>query len=140
LVDKKETKVMEENRIEIKRERGYTPIEYSLAFKLKIVDELERGEIGMEEARRKYAIAGHSTILKWLRKHGRLGWNKGGVMKDLPPEKRIKQLEKELLRLRSEKQILELALDIAKEELGIDLRKKYLAKLSEEQKKKESDV
>jgi transposase-like protein len=115
-----------------------TPLkQYSLAFKLKVIEEVELGQIGIEAARRKYDILGHSTILKWLRKHGRLGWYKGVNMKELTPQKRIKQLEKELQRLRSDKEILEIALDVAKEDLGIDIRKKYLTKLSEEQSKQE---
>ena len=61
-------------------------------------------------------------------------------MKELTPQKKIKQLERELQRLRSEKEILEIALDVAKEDLGIDIRKKYLTKLSEEQNKQEKNT
>ncbi len=131
---------MDEFNAETWRSKRCRPREYGLAFKLKVVEEVEKGEIGIEEARRKYNIPGHSTILKWLRKHGRLVWYKGGQMKELPPEKKIRQLVKELQRLRTEKAILELALEVAKEDLGIDIRKKYLSKLSEEQKKKESGL
>jgi transposase len=72
----------------------YPPKQYSLAFKLKVIEEVESGQIGIEAARIKYGVLGHSTILKWLRKHGRLGWYKGTDMKELTPQKRIKQLER----------------------------------------------
>ena len=131
---------MEETKTERIKKKTHPFKEYSLAFKLKVIEEVESGQIGMEAARRKYEILGHSTILKWLRKHGRLEWNKGINMKELTPQKRIKQLEKELQRLRSDKEILEIALDVAKEDLGIDIRKKYLTKLSEEQNKQERNT
>jgi hypothetical protein len=41
---------------------------YSEALKRSIVIEVHSGQISKEEARRKYGIKGHSTILKWIRK------------------------------------------------------------------------
>ena len=131
---------MEVTKPEMDKKQQYPQKQYSLAFKLKVIYEIESGQIGIEAARRKYSVLGHSTILKWLRKHGRLGWYKGADMKELTPQKRIKQLERELQRLRSDKEILEIALDVAKKDLGIDIRKKYLTKLSEEQNKQGKDA
>lgn len=49
-----------------------TWIRYSEAFKLQVVDELERGKHGsIEAARRAYGIGGAATIPKWIRKYGR---------------------------------------------------------------------
>ncbi len=47
-------------------------IRYSEAFKLQVVDELERGKHGsIEAARRAYGIGGNNTVPKWVRKYGR---------------------------------------------------------------------
>jgi len=49
-------------------------------------------------------------------------------------QEKIRELEKQVKRLKSEKQILEIAISVAEDELGIPIRKKYLAKLSSKQK------
>lgn len=49
-----------------------TQRDYSLAFKLALVDQVERGELTYKQAQDKYGIQGRSTVLSWLRKHGRL--------------------------------------------------------------------
>lgn len=43
---------------------------YSLVFKLSVVDQVEKGELTYKQARDKYGIQGCSTVLVWLRKHG----------------------------------------------------------------------
>lgn len=45
--------------------------DYSLAFKLAVVEQVEKGELTYTEAQQRYGIQGKSTVLKWLRKHGR---------------------------------------------------------------------
>lgn len=118
-----------------------TQKDYSLPFKLQVIEEVEKGELTYKQVQRKYGIQGRSTVLVWLRKHGRLDWSKRGSMKkDQIPQKRIRELEKEVKRLKGDKEILEIAIDVAEEELGIPIRKKYLAKLSEKLKKKEKDT
>lgn len=42
--------------------------DYTLAFKLQVVDEVEKGELNKDQAQRKYGIQGNATILVWLRK------------------------------------------------------------------------
>ena len=54
-----------------------TQRDYSLAFKLSVVDQVEAGEITYKQAQNRYGIQGRSTVLVWLRKHGRLDWSKG---------------------------------------------------------------
>ncbi len=48
-----------------------TQCDYTLAFKLSVVDQIEKGELTYKEAQRRYGIQGLSTVLGWLRKHGR---------------------------------------------------------------------
>ena len=114
-------------------EAGYvrrTSKDYSLAFKLQVVEEVEKGEMTYKEAQRKYGIQGRHTVLQWLRKHGRLDWEIRGKM-GKTPQQEIRELKKALERSKTEKEVLEIAINIAERELGIDIRKKYLAKLSE---------
>ncbi|MET3139346.1 transposase-like protein [Undibacterium sp. GrIS 1.2] len=50
--------------------------DYTLAFKLAVVDEVERGDLSYKKAKRRYMIQGRSTILVWLRKHGSQDWSR----------------------------------------------------------------
>jgi len=49
--------------------------DYTLAFKLSVVDQVEKGEMSYKQAQYRYGIQGRSTVLIWLRKHGRMDWN-----------------------------------------------------------------
>lgn len=110
-----------------------TQKDYTLAFKLQVVDEVEKGDLSQHAAVRKYGIQARSTILTWLRKHGRLNWYQNSPMpKKSAPNKKIKELEKKLRRLEAEKEILNMAIDIADETLHTDIRKKYLSLLLED--------
>lgn len=113
------------------RKEKRTQKNYSLAFKLQVVDEVEKGELNQDQAQRKYGIQGNTTILVWLRKHGRLDWSSKSTMsKKATPNKKIRELEKKLQRLEAEKEILNRAIDIADEMFDTDIRKKYLSLLS----------
>lgn len=114
-----------------------TQKDYSLSFKLQIVDEVEKGELTYKLAQLRYGIQGRSTVLIWLRKHGRLDWKESTEMKKKSsPSKKIKELEKRLQRLEAEKEILNLAIDIADETMEANIRKKYLPQLQQELKEK----
>ena len=75
-----------------------TQRDYSLAFKLSVVDQVEKGEMTYKQAQAYYGIQGKSTVLVWLRKHGTLNWNLPSErdMKKETPEQKIKRLEQEL--------------------------------------------
>jgi len=108
-----------------------TQKDYSLAFKLQVIDEIEKGYLTYTQAQRKYGIQGKSTVLVWLRKHGRLNWKSGGsLMKKQAPNKKIKELEKKIKRLELEKEILNRAIDIADDIYDTRIRKKFLAQSS----------
>ena len=119
-----------ENGNQLKR----TQRDYSLAFKLQVVREVEKGELTYKQAQKKYGIQGRSTVLVWIRKHSTLDW------KELPivihkktPEQKIKELET-LLAIEKEKvHVLNVAIDIADDMLKTDIRKKYLPKQSKKQ-------
>src|SRR6188768_3073153 len=104
-----------------------TQRDYSLAFKLQVVDEVEKGYLTWKQSQRKYGIQGRSTVLVWLRKHGTLDWtSKTPMKKKAPPRTFISQLEAKIKRLEAEKEILNRAIDKADHTLGTDIRKKYL--------------
>lgn len=118
-----------------------TQKDYTLAFKMQVVDEIEKGELSQHGACRKYGIQARSTILVWLRKHGRLDWyqNTTTVMpKKSPPNKKLKELEKKLKRVEAQNEILNIAIDIADQTLHTDIRKKYLSLLSEAAKSQQA--
>mgnify|MGYP006153010677 CR=1 FL=1 len=96
---------------------------YSLAFKLELVDAIEKGELTYKQAQLRYGIQGRSTVLVWLRKHGRLDWKESETMKKDTPNKKIKALELKLKRLEAEKEVLNRAIDIADTTLGPILEK-----------------
>ncbi len=67
---------------------------YSASFKQRIVSEIERGEISVAEAQKRYDIGGSSTIDKWLKKMGKLSLLATIVRIEMPHEQdRIKVLE-----------------------------------------------
>ena len=52
-----------------------TQKDYSLAFKLAVVAQVEKGELTYKQAQDRYGIQGKSTVLVWLRKWGKLDWS-----------------------------------------------------------------
>lgn len=117
----------QERRVHVKRTQKH----YSLSFKLQLVDEVEKGELTYKQAQDKYGIQGRSTVLVWLRKHGRLDWKESLDMHKASPNKKIQELERKLKRLEAEKEILNRAIDIADETLNANIRKKFLPLLRE---------
>ena len=57
--------------------------DYTLAFKLAVVDQIEKGELSYKEAQARYGIQGRSTVLVWLRKHGRQDWSQGASIRSI---------------------------------------------------------
>ena len=116
-----------------------TQRDYTLAFKLSVVEQVEHGELTYKEAQKRYGIQGRSTVLIWLRKHGNLDWynlSSSDLMRtemtkppSLPPtpEQRIKALEAELKDANLKAQLFEAMLEIIKTEYGVKLPKKPLS-------------
>ena len=66
-----------------------TQRDYSLAFKLQVVNDVEKGLMTWKQSQAKYGIQGRSTVLVWLRKHKKLGWQNKVTMKKKAPPKNI---------------------------------------------------
>jgi len=118
-----------------------TQRDYTLGFKLAIVSQVEKGELTYKQAQDHYGIQGRSTVLTWLRKHGRLDWTQPiehspmSKSKETPAQK-IKHLEKQVSNLEMKNMIYGDMVELLKNEYGIDLEKKYLAERSGLPKKK----
>jgi transposase len=109
-----------------------TQKDYSLPFKMQVVDEVEKGLLTYKNAQKKYGIQGRTTVLTWLRKHGKLDWKSKIPMRDKrPPKTAISQLEAKIKRLEEEKEILNRTIDIADKMFDTNIRKKFLPLLSE---------
>lgn len=115
--------------------------DYSMAFKLAVVSEVEKGLLTYKQAQSKYGIQGRSTVLVWLRKHGERDWEIAkkhvylSKMKETPAQK-IKRLERELKDEKLKTRILNEVINYSDENLGTSLRKKSLSQSLENSNKK----
>ncbi len=117
---------------------------YSVVFKMKVVDEIESGYLTISEATQLYKIPSTTTIRGWIKKYGM----------DQKIDKVVHYMTKdektELIRLRKENRRLQRALDdsylkelaletlieVSGNKLGMDLKKK-LGSIVQEKLKKE---
>ena len=118
-----------------------TQRDYTLAFKLAVVDQVERGELTYRQAHERYGIQGASTVLVWLRKHGRQDWiaasSRGKGLQKMPeppklltPEQRIKELEVQLKEAREKAAFFEAVVNVLKRAYGVQVAKKSAGKSS----------
>lgn len=124
-----------------------TQKDYSLTFKLSVVEQVEKGECTYSQAQDRYGIQGASTVLVWLRKHGRLDWSKGTPTTkrvfpmnkaELTPEQRIKELEKQLAESELKAQFFESVVDVLENDYGLRVSKKHKQQLSKITSSKDS--
>ena len=112
--------------------------DYTLSFKLQVVQEIEQGRLSATTACKTYGIQSYATVLNWLRKHGNFDWEnqppshmpKTPEQKILELEARVKLLEKQKAFLeqqasRADKKaiIFDMMIDLAEKEYKIDIRK-----------------
>ena len=124
-----------------------TQRDYTLAFKLAVVDQVERGELTYGQAQERYGIQGASTVLVWLRKHGRQDWKAASSgctgsqkmsepPKPLTPEQRIKELEVQLKEAQEKAQFFEAVVNVLKRDYGVKVAKKPVGKSSKKSSSK----
>jgi transposase-like protein len=115
-----------------------TQKDYSMSFKLQIVQEIEKGIISISQVKKQYGIQSRSTIVQWLRKFGNFDWE-NQTPSNMPksPEQKIMELEAQVKLLEKQKALLEreayvadkksiifdMMIDIAEKEYQIDIRK-----------------
>lgn len=125
--------------------------DYSMSFKLSVVSEVERGEVSVTGAQKKYGIQGRSTVINWLRKYGTFDWEnqtpsnmpKSKDQKILELEQKIKLLEKQKAFLEkqadnSDKKAIffDMMIDMAEKEFNIPIRKNSLPEQSTDSQEK----
>ena len=129
-----------------------TQKDYSMSFKLQVVQEVEQGLLSVSVAKRKYGIQGSHTVTTWLRKYGTFDWE-NQTPSNMPKsqEQKILELEQKVKLLEKQKKFLEhqvdradrkavlfdMMIELAEEEFKIPIRKKYLPEQSTEVVKKE---
>ena len=122
-----------------------TQKDYTMSFKLQIVQEIERGKLSITEATKLYGIQCRKTVVEWLRKFGNFDWE-NQIPSNMPksPEQKIMELEAKVRLLEKQKTFLEqqafvadkkaiifdMMIDIAEKEYQIDIRKNSLPEQS----------
>jgi hypothetical protein len=95
--------------------------------------------LSYKQAQARYGIQGRSTVLVWLRKHGRLGCGHAASCAAMPPDKspppltpeqQIKALEVQLKEANEKARLFEAVLDVLKKDYGVRVVKKPLGKSS----------
>lgn len=123
-----------------------TQKDYTLAFKLAVIAEVEAGAMTYKQAQKHYGIQGRSTVLVWLRKYGVLNWSLGtpNIMRldtmnkpiEKTPEQKIKELEKKLTDSQEKNQFFEEFFSFMENDMGIELPKKLSKRLKDKEKSK----
>ncbi|GIZ09257.1 hypothetical protein [Flavobacterium sp. UMI-01] len=115
-----------------------TQKDYSMSFKLQVVQEIEQGKLSTYSACLNYGIQSRSTVVQWLRKFGNFDWETQ-TPSNMPksPEQKIMELEAQVKLLEKQKALLErqayvadkkailfdMMIDLAEKEYHIDIRK-----------------
>ena len=117
-----------------------TQKDYSLSFKLQLVEEIEKGYLTKSQAKTKYGIQGDSTVTKWLKQYGNFDWeHQASYPMSKTPEQRILELEAKVKLLEKQKSraehlaeradkkaiIFDMLVDMAEKEYDIEIRKNY---------------
>ena len=115
-----------------------TQKDYTMSFKLQIVQEIERGQISITQVKKNYGIQSRSTIVQWLRKFGNFDWeNQTPTIMSKSPEQKIMELEAQVKLFEKQKALLEqqafvadkksiifdMMINLAEKEYQIDIRK-----------------
>lgn len=129
---------------EVNQKKRRSQRDYTLAFKITVVSEVEKGELTYKKAQKKYGIQGRSTVLVWLRKLGTLDWSNPKdhsvptSKKEKTPDQRIKELETALEREKQKNLLLNTIVDIAEKQYGMSIRKKSFPRQQSNSSKQEN--
>ena len=120
-----------------------TQKDYSMSFKLGLVQETELGELSTKGAVTKYGVQSQSTLVGWLRKHGNSDWqNQTPSNMTNSPNRKLMELEQEVILLKKQKVFLEkqveqankkaiifdMMIDLAEKEYNIPILKNFSPK------------
>lgn len=128
-----------------------TQKDYSMSFKLSVVQEYEATKVSLSALQRKYGIQGDSTVRRWIEKYGNFDvtnksfshMEKSKDQELLELQQKIKLLERKNARLEKELELkdmkaefFDMMIDIAEKEYNIDIRKNSFPEQSINIKKK----
>lgn len=128
-----------------------TQKDYSMSFKLSVVQEYESGKASLCYLQRKYGIQGNQTVKRWIEKYGNfdisnktlrpMEKSKDQELLELRQkvrllERRNARLEKELEQKDMKAEFFDMMIDIAEKEYDIDIRKNSCPEQSPNIKKK----
>jgi transposase-like protein len=108
---------------------------YSWGLKISIIEEIENGQISINQAARKYRVS-RTAIQRWMKKYGNLD-KKLREMGGRSPKQEISELKKKLKKIELERDILETAIEIIEDEYGVDVKKKFLSQYQRDILKKQ---
>lgn len=116
---------------------------YSSAFKLKVVNEIESGKLSINQAMEIYDIGGNTTISRWIKNLGRNHLLSRIVRIEMKDEtdklkelkERVRQLEKLLANKELDGLMNEAFLELLAEDHGVDLDE-FKKKVDKERLKK----
>ena len=127
-----------------------TQRDYSMPFKMAVVQEVERTGIGICAVARKYGIQSETTVTTWIRKYGNFDvsnktkkpMEQSKEQKLMELEERVRVLERQNNRLQHELEMkdhkvasFDMMIDMAEKEFKIDIRKNSSAEKSINTKK-----
>lgn len=115
-----------------------TQRDYTMSFKLQVVQEIEQSGVGIKATARKYGIQSDSTVTNWLRKYGNFDWtNQSPYTMSKSKDQQLLELEQKVKLLEKQKSFLEhqieradkkaiffdMMIDLAEKEFKIPIRK-----------------
>ncbi len=122
-----------------------TQKDYSMSFKLQVVQEVESRQLSLTQAAAKYGIPAKSSIREWIQKYGNLDrelqvkftMEKTPEQQLIEPEAKVRLLEKQKnsleqqLKFQQDKAIVfDIMVDIAEKEFNTPIRKKSVPEAS----------
>jgi len=107
-----------------KKSETRTYCRYSYALKRKVVSEITKGKLSINQAKIKYGIKSNSIIYIWRKKYANLAYSETkDYTMNQSPEERIKELQKQVEELEMDKDILLTYNHILESEFGVDVKK-----------------
>ena len=87
-----------------------TQRDYTMPFKLKVVNDVESGRLNIRQAAHEHGIQAASTVSDWVRRYGVLGSERRVAVEfspDKSPEERLMELEGRVRLLEKQREVLE---------------------------------
>jgi len=113
----------------IKEAASFKYYRYGYPFKKQVIEEIENGQISMNQASKKYKVS-RSALQKWFNTMGNLN-KRIKALQGMSPREKLRDMDARIKRLEREKEILTFAIDMISEEVGTDMLKKYLPESQE---------